>query len=423
MPLAPRWSAPVDRQTVRGLAAVLGTSNAEAHRAGSSPIISTRPSPHNRATRLPALQVPWLGQSVKLAGGFTIAAGDASFSAVVALQLPKPKMCAMSPLYPLRFRPILRRYIWGGRKLGSVLGKELGEGDDYAESWEVVDHGEDQSVVTDGPLAGATLAELVAGRGPELFGMHPPQPRFPLLLKFLDANRKLSLQVHPDDQRARRLDPPDLGKTEAWVVLAAEPDSVIYAGLKPGVDRQQLAQHIQQGAAQESVHRFQPRPGDCVFLPSGVVHAIGAGLLIAEIQQASDTTYRLFDWNRVGADGQPRPLHIEQGLEATDYAAGPVYPQPPRPTGQSHIERLVECEKFVLDRWRLDGPRTLGGDHRFHIVSVIEGQLTVAGDAGKQPLAKGSTVLLPAAVGEVELSPLGAVEFLDAYLPQDFSKA
>src|SRR5262245_21894138 len=126
-------------------------------------------------------------------------------------------------LHPLRFQPLFKRYLWGDRRLGTVLGKPIGEGNDYAESWEVVDHGADQSVVAAGPLAGDTLAELVRSHGQDLLGRHAPQPRFPLLFKFLDCNRALSVQVHPNDEQAKKLDPPDLGKTEAWVILAAEP--------------------------------------------------------------------------------------------------------------------------------------------------------------------------------------------------------
>ncbi len=323
----------------------------------------------------------------------------------------------MNALYPLRFRPLLRRYIWGGRKLESCLGKKLGPGDDYAESWEICDRGPDQSVVASGPLAGTTLGQLVAERGEELLGRHHPQTRFPLLLKFLDAARTLSVQVHPDDARAAQLDPPDLGKTEAWVVLAAEPDSTIYAGLRSGVDRHGLAAAIRQGNCQEVLHQFHPAPGDCVFLPAGTVHALGKGLLVAEIQQASDTTYRLFDWNRTGPDGKPRPLHIEQGLEVIDDGRGPVEPQRPRPTGRRGVSRLVECDKFLLDRWQYDSPRTAGGDRRCHILCVLEGALQVEGDPADALLPRGGTVLLPARIGPVELIPQGETVLLDAYLP------
>ena len=324
----------------------------------------------------------------------------------------------MNALYPLRFRPIFRRYIWGGRRLETVLQKTLGPGDDYAESWEICDLGRDQSVVTAGPLEGLTLGRLVADAGPKILGRHHGQTRFPLLLKFLDAAKTLSVQVPPDDARAAKLDPPDMGKTEAWVVLAAEPGGTIYAGLKPGTDRDVLQQAIRNGTCDRQLHRFQPKPGDCVLLPAGTIHALGKGLLVAEIQQASNTTYRLFDWNRLGADGKPRTLHIEQGLEAVDFGQGPIEPQPPQPTDRPTVSRLAQCDKFILDRWRFDRPQPAGGDQRSHIISVLEGSVGVEGDPSEMTLSRGQTVLLSACLGQVRLTPQGRTMLLDAYLPE-----
>ncbi len=319
-------------------------------------------------------------------------------------------------LYPLRFQPILREYLWGGRKL-ETLGKQLGDGPHYAESWEICDHGLDQSVVLAGELAGATLGELVSGRGPELLGRHNPQERFPLLFKFLDAQRKLSVQVHPDDARAAQLDPPDLGKTEAWVVLDADPGAVLYVGLKRGFDRAALEREIARGTCELCLNQIEPKVGDCVLLPAGVCHAIGEGLLIAEIQQSSDVTYRLFDWNRVGPDGKPRQLHIEQALEAIDYDFGPGRPQTPRATDRDYVTRLVHCDKFILDRWEFDSPQSVGGDDRCHIIAVLEGAVQVEGDPCGTPLTRGSTALAPASCGNVRLTPEGRATLLDAYLP------
>ena len=323
----------------------------------------------------------------------------------------------MQELHPLRFRPILRQYLWGGRRLATLLGKPLGPGDDYAESWEVVDHGEDQSVVVYGPLAGTTLAELVRTRGGELLGRHAPRDRFPLLLKFLDAQKTLSVQVHPNDAQAARQSPPDAGKTEAWVVLAAEPGSLIYAGLRPGADRPALEQAVQEGTCEQLLHRFEPAVGDCVFLPAGTVHALGAGLVVAEIQQSSDTTFRLFDWNRVGSDGKPRPLHVQQALEVIDFDRGPVAPQTPRGTPRRGEALLVECEQFVLCRRRLDQPETVGGDDRCYILSVIGGSIRVEADPSDEALTVGSTVLLPASAGPVELVPEEPTVLLVSCLP------
>lgn len=315
--------------------------------------------------------------------------------------------------YPLRLKPLFRRYLWGGRRLETMLGKQLGPGDDYAESWEVVDHGEDQSVVAAGSAAGRTLHELVVNNGKDLFGRHAPQKQFPLLLKFLDCNRTLSVQVHPNDEQAAKLDPPDLGKTEAWVVLAADPGSKIYAGLKPGVTRDALQAALEAGKCEECLHQFEPHVGDCVFIRAGTVHALGAGLVIAEIQQASDTTFRLFDFNRVDAQGKPRPLHIAESLATIDYDRGPVDPVQPAATDEPQRERLVECDKFVLDRLTLSEPQTIGGDQRFHLLVGIEGLALI----GEESLAQGKSLLVPAAAAATKLWPQGNFVVLDIYLP------
>ncbi len=322
-------------------------------------------------------------------------------------------------MYPLRFEPLFRRYIWGGRRLGTVLNKSIGLGEDYAESWEIVDHGPDQSVVAYGELRGKKLGELVAGCGPELFGRHHPQQQFPLLFKFLDANQSLSVQVHPNDSQAAQLDPPDLGKTEAWVVVQADPGSLIYAGLREGVDRQTLQAAMAAGQTETCLHRFSVQPGDCVFIPAGTVHALGAGLVIAEIQQASDTTFRLFDWNRVGADGKPRPLHIQAGLDAIDFTRGPVAPQVPQRLESPAVERLVACAKFVLDRRQVRNRVMLGGDGRFHLLVALEGCVELDRDPSGLPLERGQVALLPAAAGAIGATPREPAVLLDIYLTND----
>ena len=323
----------------------------------------------------------------------------------------------MTEFYPLRFGPILKRYLWGGRRLQSVLGKELPPGDDYAESWELVDHGDDQSVVQYGPLAGATLERLLAAHGQALLGRHWPQPRFPLLFKFLDCNRNLSLQVHPNDDQAAQLDPPDFGKTEAWVILHAEPGAVVYAGLKAGVDRPALERAVQQGRTQQCLHQIEPRQGDCIFIPAGVAHALGAGLVVAEVQQSSDTTFRLFDWNRVGADGKPRTLHVREALEVIDYDFGPVQPQSPQPTSNAHAQTLVACDKFVLQRWEISTPQSLGGDDVCRLVVALEGGVAISGDPCGELLKAGQTALLPASLAVCTLTPQDRATLLVTRLP------
>jgi mannose-6-phosphate isomerase len=321
----------------------------------------------------------------------------------------------MPPLYPLVFRPVFKRYLWGGRRLGTVLGKPIGEGNDYAESWEIADHEHGQSIVANGPLAGASLHELVTTRGEELLGRHHPQSRFPLIFKYLDCQRDLSVQVHPDDAAAANLTPPDLGKTEAWVVLHAEPGSRIYAGLKAGCDKAKLRAALAEGSIEQWLHSFEPQEGDCVFIPAGTVHALGAGLLVAEIQQASDTTYRLYDWGRLGPDGKPRELHVEPSLAAIDYSAVHMAPQQPKTPGEA--ECLVACDEFVFNRRTLRDEMTFNLDNAFDMLSVLEGEVIVEAEPGSVTLARGQTILLPACLGHASLHPQGQTILLEMHLP------
>lgn len=319
-------------------------------------------------------------------------------------------------LYPFQFEPIFRRYVWGGRRLSSVLEKPIGDGNDYAESWEIVDHGSDQSIVANGSLRGCSLADLGRRFGDQIFGRSGGFDQFPLLFKFLDANRDLSVQVHPNDEQAARLDPPDAGKTEAWYIIDADPGAKIYAGLQTGVGRSDLQAATRNGTVEACLNSFQPSPGDCVFIPAGVVHAIGQGLLVAEIQQSSDTTFRLFDWNRVGLDGSPRELHIEEALSVTDYDYGPVTPQIPKETDDGLRTNLVTCDKFVLDRIDTQHDFNIGGDDRFHVLVNIQGDASI-GNPTNMHLSFGTTVLLPASCGRTWIQPKERIVMLDAYVP------
>ena len=257
-------------------------------------------------------------------------------------------------LTPLILSPIYRNSLWGGRRFETALGRKLPGDDVYAESWQLVDRGTDQSVVAAGPLAGATLGSLVSTRGRELLGRHSPQRAFPLLFKFLDACQDLSVQVHPDDERAARLGTPDLGKTEAWYVVDAAPGSRVYAGLRfdPEIPEDEkhrvFTEAVRAGRCEEMLHSFFAKPGDCIFIPAGTVHAIGSGLLVAEIQQCSDVTYRLHDWNRTGPDGKLRPLHIDAGLDAVTQTEA-VSPAIATRTSDPVVSRLVSSPYFLFD--------------------------------------------------------------------------
>jgi len=303
--------------------------------------------------------------------------------------------------YPLRTKPFFRDYIWGGRKLGTVLGKEIPSEGDWAESWEFVDHAEHQSVVTNGPLAGQTVREIAQHSHDWLFGCHSIK-RLPLLLKYLDCNRVLSVQVHPDDAYAEQMDTPDFGKTEAWYIVDAEPGSVLYAGLKEGVTKADLRAAVEAGRVEETLHEIQPKAGDCLFIPAGTVHALGAGLLVAEIQQASNTTFRLFDWNRLGADGKPRPLHVDQALEVIDFAAGPQNLQVSDRTAGAEV--LVDCDKFILTRHQ--GSATLTPTGSFRLLTAPHGGVEITWDADgpqSEKLGRGESVMLPAAMPDVQV--------------------
>lgn len=318
----------------------------------------------------------------------------------------------------LQFRPILKRIRWGGRRLGTVLGKPLGPENDYAESWGIADHGADQSLVADGPYAGQTLNRLIREHSEALLGDHAGLKQFPLLVKFLDAHDLLSVQVHPDDEQAARFDPAEKGKTEAWVILQADPGSVIYAGLKPGVDRESLQSHLAAGTVEDCLHSFPVTPGDCVFVPAGTVHAIGAGILLAEIQQSSDMTFRLYDWGRTGSDGRPRPLHIEEALSCIDFSRGPVEPVQPRPVpGAPACEELVHCDYFVLRRHRSDSAMEITADSRFHILMVLTGRGEIACADEHFSVETGRTVLMPARSADVVVHPDGEITLLETFLP------
>lgn len=320
---------------------------------------------------------------------------------------------------PLCFDPILKRIRWGGRRLGDVLGKSIGPEADYAESWELADHADGQSIVSSGPLAGQSLHQLIQDSGAALLGKHARTDQFPLLIKFLDANDWLSLQVHPNDPQAKRYDVAENGKTEAWIILHAEPDSQICAGLKSGVDSQQLRKHLQDGTIEECLNVFKVQPGDCVFVPAGTVHAIGAGIVLAEIQQQSNLTFRLHDWGRLGADGQPREIHVEESLACTDFDRGPVMPVTPTilSNGDHRHEELVRDQYFVIHRHTSANDYQLATDDCFHILMVLDGSLNVSSGSDEQSLSAGSTVLLPADRLDATVSPSGSATWLDVFLP------
>ncbi len=308
---------------------------------------------------------------------------------------------------PITFTPIYMPRVWGGRMLESEYGRRLPDDGPYGESWEIVDRGNEQSVVADGAFAGKSLHELWQGHRDEIFGAGlPDSERFPLLIKVLDARDDLSIQVHPPAAIA-----PALGgepKTEMWYIAGAGPGARLYAGLKAGVTRAEFETALGDGSVAEVVHAIQPRTGESIFIPSGRLHAIGAGFLIHEIQQNSDTTYRVFDWNRMGLDGKPRELHVEASLRSIDF--NDYEPGMDEPDG----DLLAECDHFRVEKLALAPGDTVGNarEDRFSIFSVVEGE--IAASDGRR-FVKGAFLLLPA--GPETLQSVGESTLLRTTLP------
>jgi mannose-6-phosphate isomerase len=310
--------------------------------------------------------------------------------------------------------------VWGGRRLGERLGKHLSGAGPFGEAWEVSDHASHHSVVES--LGGnPTLRQLMETRRIELLGpAASAHSVFPWLVKFLDANDWLSVQVHPDEEAVPRLWAGEGSKTEAWFVLDAEPDSRIYAGLLPGVDEPALRKALTAGTVADCLHQFQPRPGDCLFLPAGTVHAVGGGVLMAEVQQTSDATFRLFDWNRQDAAGKQRQLHVEEALASIHWDIGPVRPVRTGGYGaatEATRQALVQCPYFHLEYVRQREPFTLGGTGRLQVAIALHGRSDLESPAGRQAFVAGETLVLPAAIGVTGCLPTDCLGLLLATLP------
>ena len=297
------------------------------------------------------------------------------------------------PLYPLRFEPIFKTMLWGGTRLRPFLSRPPSE-EPTGEAWLLSDVDGSQSRVSHGPLAGKTLRELMTDYSSDLLGdAKPINGRFPVLLKFIDAKQELSVQVHPNDEQARLKNPTAAGKTEAWVILDANPaTSRIYAGFNDGVTAESFRAALAAGTVPGTLHQFTPERGDCVFLPAGTVHAIGADILLFEVQQTSDITYRLYDWDRIDSKtGKPRDLHVEDGLACANFEKGPCPPVEIEHVGEwtNTFHHLVDCDHFRLIQDRITGRRAIArGLNRCQILTVVEGSGTIDGE----PVALGETV-------------------------------
>jgi mannose-6-phosphate isomerase len=330
-------------------------------------------------------------------------------------------------LYPLTFTPVLRDYIWGGRNLEQLYARQLPPGR-TAESWEISGHPTASTVVDSGPLRGRSLPQVLATFGTELVGTRAAwalkREKFPLLVKLLDAEKPLSVQVHPTDDYALRHEDGELGKTEMWYVLHAQPGAQLILGLQPGVTPEDFRQAVAQNQLEPFLHYLPVKAGDAVFVSAGTVHAIMEGVVIAEIQQNSDTTYRLYDWGRLGADGKPRPLHVDKALQVIDFER--IRPGPSRPVlvaDEDGIARyeISRCDYFVVEKVIMpQGSVYAGGTNgeTLEIWGTIEGsgQLTWSGE---DPVALPTIrfCLVPASLGEVEVRAIEPTTMLRIYLP------
>lgn len=316
----------------------------------------------------------------------------------------------------LRFQPIFKQALWGGNRLQSDLNKATGNLSSVAESWEIADLHSDQSVVAIGPHAGISIRDLLQSSSEEILGIHADRDCFPLLVKFLDASRDLSVQVHPGLEMAQRIPGVSTGKAEFWVVLDAEPGSKISVGLKDGVNRQAMVDAISTGTVPQLLHTYEVSPGDCIFLEPGTVHSLGAGILVAEIQEPNNTTYRLDDWGRLGPDGNPRELHTELALEAINFDLGPISPLS-LDTANGRTSRLLLTNKFfAVKEHRGASTVSVPQDHRAHVFTMLNGA-AVVNSRSDSLMRKGETIVVPAQHDKITLRLGDRAVLLDSYLP------
>jgi mannose-6-phosphate isomerase len=324
-------------------------------------------------------------------------------------------------LYPLKFKPILKERIWGGTKLHNIMGKQFpNPAERYGESWEISGVDGDVSVVQNGFLAGNTLNELIEVYMGDLVGESLYErfgEEFPLLIKLIDASETLSIQVHPDDETARERHHA-YGKTEMWYIIDAEKDALIYTGFENDIAREEYLRAVKEGKLESYLHKEKAVPGDVFFIPAGRVHAIGKGVLLAEIQQTSDITYRIFDWNRVDSSGKPRDLHTELAADVIDFSKV----RDPKLHPQDEVNKtseLTSCDYFTVNR--LTFTYAIQRDYNmldsFVIYLCIEGECSVVYESGhSERLSKGETILLPAELKDIILRPQGKCTLLEIYV-------
>jgi mannose-6-phosphate isomerase len=322
----------------------------------------------------------------------------------------------------LKFVPIYQYRLWGGRHLADLLTAHLPGKGPIGEAWILSDREDHQSLVANGPLKGQTINQLMEKEQEQLLGKLAGHfKRFPLLLKFLDVHEMLSVQVHPSDLNKNYLPVGEHGKTEAWVVLEAGPESRIYAGLKPGTTADNLKQSLTTGTVADHLSYFTPKPGDGVFIPAGTVHSLGGDVVVFEVQQNSDVTFRLYDWNHIDKKtGKPRSLQIDQALACIDFKQSTTKPVVPvvKAIAPVRNEMLFHCEHF--DLWRFQGQSsfTVGGIGLPRVLVCTDGEGQIEYDGTIYIIGKGDVFLLPAVTGVCVFKPRSAVTLLEIALPE-----
>ncbi len=330
-------------------------------------------------------------------------------------------------LYPLKFHDVYKDYLWGGRSLAN-LGKHLPVDGIVAESWEISAHPNGPSIVKNGSLAGQTLNQVLEAYHAELLGQFDHEPfssKFPLLIKFIDACDDLSVQVHPDDEQAARLEHGELGKNEMWYIVAADKDSRLIIGTEDGIDREAFARAVDEGNIAACLHEIPVQAGDVIDIPAGLLHAIGKGIIICEIQQNSDTTYRVYDYDRRDSSGNTRPLHIDKALEVINFSLGDSVVKQPElrfknESDSSSIELLVHNDYFEVERWTITTELQAHEDiSRFSTLTVLEGRGSIFWSDQAQEnsleIEQGESILMPAVVNNWRIE--GNLVLLKASLP------
>ncbi len=332
----------------------------------------------------------------------------------------------MNSLYPLLFKPVLKDYIWGGRGLAD-LGRDLPTGGGIAESWEIAAHDDGTTAVSNGRFANQSLTAVQAELGERLIGKRSAwaakRGKFPLLIKLLDANRALSVQVHPDDEYALAHEGNELGKSEMWVVLHADPDAQIILGIKAGTTKEIFREGVKNGRLEPHLHYLPVKTGDHICVPAGSLHAIMGGLLIAEIQQNSNTTYRVYDWNRLGHDGKPRPLHVDRALDVINFEQiEPTVCPPALIDKVDGVRRSLLCRTpyFVTERVEMEAGAVFNGrcdGNTFEIWGTIAGGVAIQGEQGDEvELTAVAFTLLPAALGRFSIHTNKKTTLLRTYV-------